>query len=102
VESANNRRVRKQPDKVLPSGVSPNTAYLFPEKFGGVQCLQSVDVSLVDEILLEMHKGQEAAEDWGVPQDFAARAQSAFERLHSPEVTLTNVWIIFSAILPFI
>jgi len=99
VESANNRRVRKQRDKLLPSGVSPNTAYVLPENFNAVDCLQQIDGNLIDGILQEFEEGRKSVEDWGVPADFAACAQEAFERLRSPEVTLSNVWIIFAALL---
>jgi hypothetical protein len=99
--AANNRRVRKQNDKVLPSGVSPNVAFLFPEKFGGRDCLQHVDMDLVDKILDDMREEKEASSDWGVPMDFAVKAQAAYEQLKSPEVTMDTVWVIFAAILPY-
>lgn len=102
VESANNRRVRKQREKLLPSGVSPNTAYTFPEKFNGVDCLQHIDVELVDNILREFEEGRKAVEDWGVPVEFATRAQEGYIRLRSPEISLTNIWLIFSALIPYV
>jgi hypothetical protein len=98
--SANNRRVRKQKDKILPSGVTPNLAYLFPEKFGGRDCLQNVDVQIVEEMLEDMRAEKEALSDWGVPVEFSTRAQAVYKSLNSPEITLDNIWIIFAAMLP--
>jgi hypothetical protein len=98
-EEANSRRVRKQRDKALPSGVSPNVAYTFPEKFGGENCLQLVDIQLVEGILNDMQKEKEVLSDWGVPLEFRMRAQEVYEYHGSPDVTMETVWLIFSAMV---
>ena len=54
---ANSRRTRKQAGKTLPSGVAPSFAYACPERFGGCNCLQLVDIDLVEDIMKEM-KGE--------------------------------------------
>lgn len=101
---ANNRRVRKQNDKVLPSGVTPNTAYRFPDRFGGENCLQPVDINIVDEILRDLAPNVVIMTDWGVSPELAARAEQALAELHiaKENMTLTNAWVIFSAILNLI
>ena len=98
-ESANNRRMRKQKDKLLPSGVPPNIAYTFPERFGGEECLQPIDRNIVQEMLDGMQANHDALTDWGVPEDFATRAEAALNRLRVREVTMTNVWLVFAGIL---
>ena len=102
-DEANNKKVRKQKTKVLPSGVSPNIAYTLPERFDGVNCLQPVDRDLIQEMMDSpaMDEDKHLACDWGVPESFALRAQKAMEALHIQEINLHNVWITFSALLPF-
>jgi hypothetical protein len=91
--------VRKQKDKRLPSGVSPNTAYTFPEEYGGRNCLQPVDVVVIQEMLDEMQEEKDRLSDWGVPEDFAQRAQRALDVYSVGEVNLTNIWFVFQAVL---
>jgi hypothetical protein len=102
-DEANNKRVRKQRNKILPSGVSPHIAYLFPERYGGEECLQEVDLALVQEMLETdlMQRAKAQASDWGVPEEFARRAEAALRTLEIEEVTLQNIWIVFTALLAF-
>ena len=78
---ANNRRVRKQINKHLPSGVTPSFSYTFPERRGGRDCLQPVDTEVVEEILQDVEAEKKALTDWGVSADFVARAEEAARRL---------------------
>src|ERR1700742_2604601 len=64
--NANHRRMRKQKEKSLPSGVSPHYAYTFPEEFGGRDCLQPVDKRVIEEILRDMKPEHELLTSWGV------------------------------------
>lgn len=98
---ANNRRVRKQKDKALPSGVTPNFSYNLPERFGGRDCLQPVNVAVVEEILQDMEEQKNALTDWGVPPVFAARAEAASIQagIRIQEVTMDNAWSVFALIL---
>ena|ERR1700753_90945 len=96
---ANNRRMRKQKEKLLPSGVTPNKAYSLPEDFGGTDCLQPVDLGIIQEILDDMRPEHEVLTDWGVSPEFAERAEAILRRLKIKEVTLTTVWVIFASIL---
>jgi len=99
---ANNHRIRKQKDKRLPSGVTPSFAYTFPEHFGGEDCLQPVDMQVIEEILEDMKPKAEQLMDWGVPPEFEARAQAGFDSLEIKEVTITTVWVVFTALLHFV
>jgi hypothetical protein len=102
-DESNNKRVRKQRNKILPSGVSPYISYLFPERYGGEDCLQDVDLVLVQEMLQSevMQQAKAQASDWGVPAEFAQRAEAGLMTLEIGEVTLQNVWVVFSALLAF-
>src|ERR1700742_4696207 len=101
VHFANNRRMRKQKDKVLPSGVTPDFAYTFPDQFGGRDCLIPVDRQVVKEILDDMEAEKDALTDWGVPPEFAAAASAAAISLeiNIEECSLNNIWWIFAAII---
>jgi hypothetical protein len=87
----------------LPSGVSPHIAYTLPERYGGEDCLQPVDLKLIREMMDsdEMREARALATDWGVTPEFARRAEAALKTLRIEEVTLQNVWITFSALLGF-
>ncbi len=50
-ELQNAHRVRRDSDKMNPSGVAPNVAYSLFEKYGGQQCLEEVDVDVVHNIM---------------------------------------------------
>jgi len=101
---ANNRRVRKQADKALPSGTTPNFAYTFPESFGGQDCLQPVNVSVIDEILNDLKPEYLEKTDWGVPGSFTTCVKEAMQILGiSPEdINISNIWMMFSAIVNLI
>jgi hypothetical protein len=98
---ANNCRLRKQPTKELPSGVTPDFAYTFPEQFGGQDHLLPVDLQVIDEIIADLEEEKNANMGWGVPVDFAASVKAALGTLdiREKDITLQNVWWIFSAVL---
>lgn len=99
---ANNCRMRKQPDKLLPSEVSPKFAYLFPERFDAHDCLQTVDVQIVEEILNDLEEEKRMLTDWGVPEEFSERAKEVLQMIEVGEVTLSNIWIVFNAMLHYL
>jgi len=98
---ANNRRIRKQKDKILPSGITPNNAYLFPEEFSGTEFLQPVEIQVIEEILEDLKPQKDALSDWGVPPEFAIHAENIMGRIDI-KVDLANVWIVFRAILSYL
>lgn len=99
---ANHRRMRKQKDKVLPSGVTPDFAHTFPERFGGRDCLYPVDRNVIKEIMDDMKAEQEALTDWGVSPEFKIRAQAGLDRMGVDKVSLENVWVVFNALLQYV
>lgn len=101
---ANNRRVRKQLDKSLPSGTTPNFAYKFPGQYGGHDCLQPVDVAVINEMLEDLEEEKRVLSDWGVDPEFAELAEAACAELHIhvEKLTMETIWLSFSAILSIV
>jgi hypothetical protein len=103
-EIMNKRPQRKQREKILPSGVSPNIAYTLYEKYGRVQCLQPVDVQVVEEIMEVIRGDQDPLTDWGVPDGFGASCEAALVKLRitQDDLTMQNIWFVFAQMLPLI
>lgn len=99
---SNNRQMRKQPEKLFPSGVSPHFAYSCPEEFGARECLQTVNLQVVNDILRELEDEKRMLSDWGIPPEFAERAKAALDMAGVDSITLSNVWVVFNAILRFL
>uniref|UniRef100_A0A8H8CM95 Integrase core domain-containing protein n=1 Tax=Psilocybe cubensis TaxID=181762 RepID=A0A8H8CM95_PSICU len=100
MEFQNGVRMRKDSKKAGPSGCSRNEAFLFPERWGGINCLQPVDLDVVREIKEKMG-GEELLSF--VSAEFANEAQKAFDSLgFSDRLTLGNVWVIFGRMLPIL
>ncbi|KAK6992022.1 hypothetical protein R3P38DRAFT_2571554 [Favolaschia claudopus] len=83
----NNHRIRKQKEKVLPSGGSPNQFYANPEKYGGKDSLIKVPAEEIDELLDE---ARDAAYEHMkfVDDDFDILAHDAYDALGKPDITL--------------
>ncbi|KIK76851.1 hypothetical protein PAXRUDRAFT_168580, partial [Paxillus rubicundulus Ve08.2h10] len=91
--------MRKDKDKIGPSGMSRNEAFSLPEKWGGHNCLLSVDVNVVREIKVKMG-GNALLEFTSV--EFSAHAQAAYDTLGITELTVENVWHVFHAMCPLV
>jgi hypothetical protein len=86
-------------DKAGPSGMARNTAFSFPEKWNGRNCLLPVDVAVIRQIK-EVLGGDEILEF--VSADFAVRAQAAYESLGISRLKFDNVWDVFTAMLSLV
>jgi len=84
-------------DKVLPSGEAPNVIYALPEKYGGENRLLAVPKEVVAE-LMEAVGGKSLIEF--VTPEYEAEAWAIFRELGHDEITYTNIWDIFHAMLP--
>lgn len=95
--------MRKQNDKLGPSGMSRDDAYFMPETWGSVNCLLPVDVQVVHQLKEEL--GGESLTAFTSPE-FSAKAELAFEALQAAHGAITvereNAWIVFKALLPFV
>jgi hypothetical protein len=97
MERANNHKVRNNNVKMNPSGVSPNVCYALPQKYGGENCLQTVDVQMIQG-LMEDIGGEELLQF--VPPEYAVRAQEVYDPLNIEKLSFDNIWFVFSAMLP--
>jgi hypothetical protein len=88
----NGARMRLDKTKAGPSGMSRNEAFSLPENWGGRDCLLPVDVNVIRE-LKEAMGGDDILEF--VSEEFAERAQAAYNSLHIRNLTAENVWYIF-------
>lgn len=93
----NDHRVRFDRNKKLPSGVSPNIAYTLHKKYGGENYLQPVNTAIVRELMVELG-GEELIQF--VSPEYAVCAQGVYDRLNIGELTLENIWFVYSEMLP--
>jgi hypothetical protein len=93
----NSHVIRLDRSKSNPSGVAPNIAYELFEYYGGEDCLQPVDTTVIRTLMEEL-----GGEDLilFVSHEYAAKAQGVYNTLHVHDLNLQNVWQIFSAMLP--
>ncbi|KAJ3771813.1 hypothetical protein FB446DRAFT_82805 [Lentinula raphanica] len=89
----NSHRVRKQKEKLLPSGGSADDFYSYPEKYGGEQCGIKVDMRVIDQLLDEAVEGKQRMRY--VDEDFEQLAVTAHIAIGSPAITLHSAWSIF-------
>ncbi|KAJ6515066.1 hypothetical protein C8R47DRAFT_1206416 [Mycena vitilis] len=94
--------IRKQKEKAGPSGVkamSRNDAFTLLDSWGGINCLQPVDVEVIRQMKKEM--GGDELIAFSTPE-FSERAQAAFDSLGIDALTQSNVWDIFTHMLPLV
>ncbi|KZT35965.1 hypothetical protein SISSUDRAFT_1035209, partial [Sistotremastrum suecicum HHB10207 ss-3] len=96
VESFNNHKVRRQPEKQGPSNAAYWYTHQFPEQFGGENVLVRGDMKLIEEIL-ENHPGKEAVKFF--PDWFDPLARQAYDMVGRPERTLQTAWQVFIQML---
>jgi len=94
----NDHRVHTDHLKLIPSGVSPNVAYTLHEAYGGENCLEPVDWSVIRGLMEEL--GGEDLIHF-VLAEYAANAIEVFESLNIADLTLQNAWNVFQCMLPF-
>ncbi|EDR01177.1 uncharacterized protein LACBIDRAFT_333521 [Laccaria bicolor S238N-H82] len=99
VSRSNDHKPRTTPgkSKSLPKGVTPHLAYSFPEKYGATNCLQSIETGIVEGLMKEIGGGELVE---FVPLAYAAKAEAVYFSLGLGELTLTNIWSVFEAMLP--
>ncbi|KAF8579866.1 hypothetical protein K439DRAFT_1648370 [Ramaria rubella] len=81
----NNHYVNKDRNKHNPSGVAPNVAMALAHEYGGIHCLQSVDLG--GDVPIRF-----------TSVEYAAHVQTIFDSLNM-EITLENVWAVYRAML---
>lgn len=99
MEFRNALPMRKQKNKAGPSGMSRNEAFALPEKWGGRNCLLPVDVNVIREIKVAM--GGDAILEF-TSREFRGKAQQVYDSLQITELTFSNVWDVFTTMLPLL
>ncbi|KAJ7573522.1 hypothetical protein C8J56DRAFT_1066023 [Mycena floridula] len=94
----NSHTVRSQPDKVLPSGDSPDLIYQLPENHGLINCSIPVTKAAIDILRADLGKSQAECMRW-VSEEFEARADEAYMSIGSPTLRLIEGWTIYTRML---
>ncbi|KAJ3749794.1 hypothetical protein EV360DRAFT_56777 [Lentinula raphanica] len=94
----NTNATRYQRDKVLPSGVSPEIVYDFPQMYN----FKFVDCQVAPEAVEELRKGipvsREEVFRW-VSDEFDLLATKAYEKIGSPQLDCDVGWAIFNKMI---
>lgn len=98
VYQQNNHRIRRQKEKILPSGGTAEEFYRHPDRYGGEQCGVSVDVPFVKGILDDMlvTNGHLLRV---VDDEFTTLADRTYVLIGSPEITEQTAWPVFKVML---
>lgn len=102
MESRNSYRSHRDNTKPGPSGMSRNEAYSLPHTWGGRQCLLDVDLDVVREIKDFISNGEDLFRFPLVTAEFERAAEDVYQTLHIQDLSLSNVWNVFSAMLPLL
>ena len=99
MDITNATRMRKDRNKIGPSGMSRNEAYSAPGSWGRQNYLILVDINLIHE-LKEAVGGADLIAF--VSEEFEQWAEIAFKTLGVKELTPENIWIVFRNMLPLL
>ncbi|KAJ7156781.1 hypothetical protein C8R46DRAFT_1004518 [Mycena filopes] len=94
-ERWNSHVIRRQRNKLMPSGVSPNELYAHPEFYGGRCFAIPVPQAAVSAFRDSLPLSREDALSW-VPADFDALAAQVYDLLDSPVCSAETAWDLFS------
>ncbi|KAJ7718982.1 hypothetical protein B0H14DRAFT_3629712 [Mycena olivaceomarginata] len=94
-ERWNSHVIRRQSNKLMPSGVSPNELYAHPEYYGGRCFAIPVPKDAVSALRKTLKLTRKAALLW-VPEEFDTIAWQVYEMLGSPLCSAETAWDVFS------
>ena len=101
VDYFNNKRTRKQHNRILPSGVAPNVVFDMPGDYGLENLAIPVMQEAINELRASIDTPREDAFRW-VLEDFAVVANDVYTSLGSPKLEVLSGWAIFNAMAPLI
>ncbi|KAJ7797567.1 hypothetical protein B0H14DRAFT_2389646 [Mycena olivaceomarginata] len=101
VDYFNNKRTRKQQNRILPSGVAPNVVFDMPGDYGLENLAIPVTQEAIDELRALIDTPREDALRW-VSEDFAVVANDIYTSLGSPKLEVLSGWAIFNAMAPLV
>ncbi|KAK7029057.1 hypothetical protein R3P38DRAFT_3515958 [Favolaschia claudopus] len=97
----NNQKTRKQPGRILPSGVAPNVVFDMPQDYGLENLAVPVAQEAIDALRGLIDTPRSEALRW-VPDLFNGLAFEVYHELGSPKLEALNGWAVFNAMAPLI
>ena len=96
VKFRNGTKMWKDKTKAGLLGDSCNNLYFMPEKWGGKDLLQKVDIAVIRE-LKEMVWGESLLQF--VTPEYVAQAEAVYHNLSIQELSIDNIWFVFEQML---
>ena len=95
----NNKKTRKQRNRILPSGVAPNVVFDMPANYGLENLAIPVTQTAIDELRSLIDTPREEALRW-VSDEFDAIATQVHIGIGSPKLEALSGWAIFNNMAP--
>ncbi|KAJ6573613.1 hypothetical protein B0H10DRAFT_1838283, partial [Mycena sp. CBHHK59/15] len=101
VDYFNNKKTRKQRNRILPSGVAPNVVFDMPANYGLENLAIPVTQAALDELRGLIDTPREDAFRW-VSDEFDEVAMAVYIRIGSPKLEALSGWAIFNGMAPLL
>ncbi|KAJ6609508.1 hypothetical protein B0H10DRAFT_1954517 [Mycena sp. CBHHK59/15] len=101
VDYFNNKKTRKQRNRILPSGVAPNVVFDMPANYGLENLAIPVTQEALDELRGLIDTPREDAFRW-VSDEFDEVATAVYIRIGSPKLEALSGWAIFNGMAPLL
>ncbi|KAJ6527428.1 hypothetical protein B0H19DRAFT_1385429 [Mycena capillaripes] len=101
VDYFNNKKTRKQRNRILPSGVAPNVVFDMPSNYGLQNLAIPVTQEAIEELRALIPTSRQKALRW-VSDEFDALAYNIYTSLGSPKLDALSGWGIFNAMVPLV
>ena len=95
----NNKKTRKQRNRILPSGVAPNVVFDMPANYGLENLAIPVTQAALDELRSLIDTPREEALRW-VSDEFDVIATEVYIWIGSPKLEALSGWAIFNNMAP--
>lgn len=94
----NTHRVRKQGDKILPSGTTPADIFRFPENYSLGHYGVPIDRDVLQHLRESIPMSREVCFAF-VDSEFDECAKEIYESIGSPSLTMSEGWTVFIKML---
>ncbi|KAJ7475410.1 hypothetical protein B0H11DRAFT_2032889, partial [Mycena galericulata] len=101
VDYFNNKKTRKQRNRILPSGVAPNVVFDMPGDYGLQNLAIPVTQEAIDELRDLIETSRQEAFRW-VSDEFDVLATEVYQSVGSPKLEALSGWAVFNAMAPLI
>ncbi|KAJ7433630.1 hypothetical protein B0H11DRAFT_2375516 [Mycena galericulata] len=95
----NNKKTRKQRNRILPSGVAPNVVFDMPADYGLENLAIPVTQAALDELRGLIDTPRDEAFRW-VSHEFDRVATEVYIRIGSPKLEALSGWTVFNKMAP--